>query len=53
VGRPRDELRPGLRSAPYKPYIVFFSYHDDEAVEIVRVLHGARDLTEVFEREEF
>jgi toxin ParE1/3/4 len=51
IGRLRADVREGLRSIPHRPYIIFFSYSDKEAV-IVRVLHGARDLTSAFKDEE-
>lgn len=39
----RDDISPGLRSAPHGRYLVLF--RDLPArVRIVRVLHGARDL---------
>lgn len=43
TGRPRDELRPGLRSVLAQPYIVFYRLKDS-GVEIVRVLHEKRHL---------
>jgi len=43
LGRARDELVPGLRSLPFGRYVIFYRALDDGA-EIVRVLHGARDL---------
>jgi toxin ParE1/3/4 len=46
-GRKRDELLPGLRSIPVHPYIVFYRVRED-AVEIVRVLHGRRDIDSIF-----
>jgi toxin ParE1/3/4 len=43
IGRARNEVRPGLRSIKYNRYVIF--YHiTEEDVEIVRVLHNARDL---------
>jgi toxin ParE1/3/4 len=42
-GRARDELARGLRSVPYSRYVIFYRPIKD-GVEIVRVLHGARDL---------
>ena len=42
LGRSRDELTTDLRSMSVKPYIVYYRVCDD-AIEIVRVLHGARD----------
>lgn len=41
--RLRPELGVGLRSCPHGRYVIFFSVQED-AVRIVRVLHGARDL---------
>ncbi len=41
--RARDELMPGLRSALVPPYIVFYRV-EDGTVQIVRVLHGRRNL---------
>jgi len=46
-GRPRDELRRGLRSVLAQPYIVFYSV-TDTMVEIARVLHGRRNLPPLF-----
>jgi toxin ParE1/3/4 len=42
--RPRPELGQGLRSSTLKSYTVFFVVEHDEVV-VVRVLHGARDIT--------
>lgn len=39
----RDDLAPGLRVARYGRYLILFQVVAD-GVEIVRVLHGARDL---------
>ena len=47
VGRSRDELAKGLRSWPIKPYIVFYLPLPD-GVEVVRVLHGSRDIGSLF-----
>jgi toxin ParE1/3/4 len=44
----RDELAAGLRSARHGRYLIFFVTGDD-MVQIVRVLHGARDLPRVFD----
>jgi toxin ParE1/3/4 len=43
MGRRRDELRPGLRSFPVGTYVAFYRIVGD-VVEIVRVLHGRRDI---------
>ena len=47
MGRARDELRTGLRSIPVSPHVVFYRVRGD-AAEVVRVLHGRRDLDEIF-----
>jgi toxin ParE1/3/4 len=47
AGRPRNEVRPGLRSMAASPHVVFYRVNDDVA-EIVRVLDGRRDLDEIF-----
>lgn len=44
----RDELHEGLRAARYGRYLIFFVEQGDE-VQVVRVLHGARDLPRMFE----
>jgi plasmid stabilization system protein ParE len=36
-----------MRSVPIHPYIVFYRIQGD-AVEIVRVLHGRRDIASIF-----
>jgi toxin ParE1/3/4 len=43
AGRARDELIKGLRSLAYGRYVIFYRAIEDGA-EIVRVLHGARDV---------
>lgn len=43
MGRQRDDLFPGLRSFPVKPYVVFYMVHPNY-IEIVRVLHQSQDL---------
>jgi toxin ParE1/3/4 len=43
MGRGRDELRPGLRSWVVAPYVVFYVIVED-SIEVVRVLHGARNI---------
>ena len=50
LGRHREELAPGIHSFPFRRYVIF--YHEAEgAVEIVRVLHGARDIPSLFENQ--
>ena len=43
----RDELHEGLRAARHGRYLNFFVEQGDE-VQVVRVLHGARDLPRAF-----
>ena len=47
IGTPRDQLAPGLRALPTKAYVIYY-VADDEAVTIVRVVHGARDVRALF-----
>ena len=47
MGRPRDELLPGLRSFPVKRYVIFYRIKED-TIEIVRVVSGQRDLESLF-----
>jgi toxin ParE1/3/4 len=49
LGTARPELRPDLRSFPCKGYVIFFRYRDD-ALEVVAVLHGHRDIGAHFSR---
>lgn len=42
-GRPREDLRPGLRSLTFGRYLLFYR-QTGRGIEIVRVLHAARDL---------
>jgi plasmid stabilization system protein ParE len=51
MGRARNELRPGLRSCPYKSYVIFFRYVAD-ALEVVNVIEGHRDVAALFGEEE-
>jgi toxin ParE1/3/4 len=48
AGRSRGELRPQLRSVAATPHVIFYRVASD-VVEIVRVLHGRRDVNEIFE----
>ena len=47
LGRARPELRPDLRSFPFKTYVIFFRYAA-ERLEIISVLEGHRDVEQVF-----
>lgn len=43
VGKARDELGPNIRSFPIGNYVLFYQ-PIAEGIEIIRVLHGARDI---------
>lgn len=51
MGRNRPELATDLRSFPVGRYIIFY-VPSPKGVEIVRVLHGARDIKSVLHDEE-
>jgi len=51
IGRPRDELLPGLRSFPFKDYLIFY-FPLTNGIEVVRVLYGRRDIERIFQEEE-
>jgi toxin ParE1/3/4 len=44
MGRERSELGQTVRSLPFKRYVIFYRPITD-GIEIVRVLHSARDVT--------
>ena len=46
IGEGRNELAPNLRNFPVGNYVIYYRPLESEAVtvEIVRVLHGARDI---------
>lgn len=48
AGRLRPELTPELRSFPVGRYMVFYQPQDD-GIEVVRVLHSARDIESISE----
>ncbi|MEK7677203.1 MAG: type II toxin-antitoxin system RelE/ParE family toxin [Verrucomicrobiota bacterium] len=48
LGRKRSDLAPSLRSFPVGNYLIFYR-PDPNGIEIIRVLHGARDLPGLFE----
>jgi toxin ParE1/3/4 len=47
MGRKRDELAPSLRSYPVGNYVIFYRV-ESKGIQIIRVLHGARDLPGFF-----
>jgi toxin ParE1/3/4 len=48
MGRSRDELSEGLRSLPVASHLIFYRPLVD-GIEVVRVIHGRRDINAVFE----
>jgi toxin ParE1/3/4 len=50
IGRMRDELAENMRSFPFGRYVIFYITTAD-GIQIVRVLHGARDLATIFRDE--
>ena len=46
MGPVREDLAPGLRSFPVKPYLILYRPRGG-AVEISRIVHGSRDLKEL------
>ena len=47
LGRPRDDLRPGIRTFAFKRYVLVLRYEGDR-LEIVNIIHGARDIEALF-----
>ena len=52
LGRSRPELRPDLRSIPFKGYVIFFRYLNVGQLEIVHIIEGHRDITAVFAKDD-
>jgi toxin ParE1/3/4 len=50
IGREREELAPGIRSFPAGRYLIFYSPIAG-GMEIVRVLHGSRDVDTIISEE--
>ena len=46
MGRTCEDLRPDLRRFPVENYVVFYRIQPD-CIEIVRVLHGTRDIERI------
>ncbi|MCA2708611.1 MAG: type II toxin-antitoxin system RelE/ParE family toxin [Microcystis sp. M015S2] len=47
MGRNRDELMLNLRSFPVGSYVIFYR-PIEEGIEVIRVLHSARDIEDIF-----
>ena len=50
--RERPEISPGLRAIGHGRYLIFFRDMEDE-VRVVRVVHGARDISRLFDSRSF
>lgn len=48
MGRTREELAASLRSFPCGRYVIFYVPFDD-GIDVVRLLHSARDADAVFD----
>ena len=51
MGRPRDDLVPGLRSFVVSSYVIFYRPIGD-TIEVLRVLHGSRDIESIMKPED-
>lgn len=47
LGRARPELRPDVRSFPFRGYVIFFRYRDDY-FEVANIVEGHRDVDALF-----
>ncbi|GAC1334974.1 MAG: type II toxin-antitoxin system RelE/ParE family toxin [Isosphaeraceae bacterium] len=50
MGQNRDDLRPGLRCFVVLPFVIFYRPMED-AIEVLRILHGARDIGTIIKPE--
>jgi toxin ParE1/3/4 len=46
LGVARDDLAEGVRAFVEHPYLIIYR-HQEDRVEILRILHGARDLSKI------
>lgn len=51
MGRSREDIYPNVRSNPAGRDVIFYIPIDD-SIEVVRVLHGSRDIEAIFENED-
>lgn len=49
IGLERDDLLARMRMHPHETYNIFY-YPTEQGVEIYRVLHSARDITQIFDQ---
>lgn len=47
IGRARPELRPDVRSVPYRGYVIFFRYRENY-LEVANIIEGHRDIDALF-----
>ena len=50
MGRSRDELSPDVRSLPFGRYVILYLPLAD-GIDVARVLHSARDIEAIFEKD--
>lgn len=50
MGQARDALSPRLRSVPFGRYVIFYEPLAD-GIDVVRVLHSARDIDAALEKD--
>lgn len=43
LGRPRDDIRSGIRSFAYRGYVILFRYEDD-SLRVISIIEGHRDI---------
>ncbi|WP_242040306.1 type II toxin-antitoxin system RelE/ParE family toxin [Anabaena subtropica] len=48
MGRKRDSLASNLRSFPVGNYLIFYR-PINEGIEVIRILHGVRDIPSLFQ----
>ena len=48
MGRRRDDLATGIRNLNYEKYLIFYRVND-EAVDILRVVQGSRNLEQILQ----
>lgn len=51
IGRARPEIGRDIRSLPFRSFVIFYRPIPLRGIEVVRVLHGARDIAPLFDEE--
>jgi toxin ParE1/3/4 len=51
MGRKRDSLALNMRSFPVGNYLIFYR-PINQGIEVIRVIHGARDIQSLFEEDD-